>query len=143
MIPFQLRPSGPVEPPGRQLLGLAGVGVGGLLLATAYKLSDGRFGLFCPLKATTGLDCPLCGTTRATAAAFNGDWAAAWGFNGPMLLVLPVAAVAVGYQLSAWALERARLVRLPRIRVSRRRQDALTKVFLVAMLVFGVLRNLF
>jgi Protein of unknown function (DUF2752) len=142
VVSCQLRPAGPVEPPGGQVLGLAGVGVGGLLLAAAYKLSDGRFGLFCPLKSTTGLDCPLCGTTRATAAAFNGDWAAAWGFNAPMLLVLPVVAVAVGYQLSAWALERARLVRLPRIRISRRRQDALTKVFLVAMLVFGVLRNL-
>lgn len=143
VVPFELRPSGPVESPGRQVLGLAAVGVGGLLLAAAYKLSDGRFGLPCPLKAATGLDCPLCGTTRATAAAFQGDWAAAWAFNGPMVLVLPVVAVAVGYQLSAWALERARLVRLPRIRISRRRQDALTKWFLVAMLVFGVLRNIF
>jgi len=139
---LQLRPTGPVEPLDRRVLGLAAVGAGGFVLAGAYQLSGGRVGLPCLLHLTTGLDCPLCGSTRMAAALLQGDLGAAWAFNAPMLVIGPVLGVAVGYQLLAWLLERIRLVRLPRIRLGRQAVDRAVAVFLVGMLVFGVLRNL-
>jgi Protein of unknown function (DUF2752) len=140
---FQLRPSGPVEPLNQRLLMLAAVGGGGLALAAVYKLSGGRYGVPCILHATTGLDCPLCGTTRMTAALMRGDFVAAWDFNAPMLFIAPLAGILVGYQLTAWSLERARLVRLPRLRLSSRRERLLTNVLIAGLIVFGVLRNIF
>ena len=139
---IEVRPAGPVEPLGRQVVGLASVGAGGVLLASVYQLSGGRFGLPCLLRETSGLNCPLCGSTRMAAAMLRGDLAAAWAFNAPILLIGPLVGVAVGYQLLAWSMDRARLARLPRLRLSTRTQSVLTNVFLVGMLVFGVLRNL-
>ena len=140
---FQLRPNGPVEPLNQRVLMLAAVGGGGLALAAVYKLSGGRFGVPCILHATTGLNCPLCGTTRMTAALMQGDFAAAWHFNAPMLFIAPITGILVGYQLMAWMLESARLVRLPRLRLSTRRERLLTNVLIAGLIVFGVLRNIF
>jgi hypothetical protein len=131
-----------VEPVDRRVLGLAAAGVGGLALAGVYELSGGRIGVPCLLHSTLGLDCPLCGSTRMAAAVFRGDLGAAWDFNAPVLLIGPVVAAAVGYQIVAWSLERARLVRLPRIRMSSRTVDLIVKLVLAGMLIFGVLRNL-
>lgn len=136
-----LRPPGPVEPVDRRVLGLATVGVGGLALAAVYQLSGGRIGIPCLLKTTTGLDCPLCGSTRMAAALLRGDLDAAWHFNAPVLLIGPMIGVAVGYQLLAWSLERARILRLPRLRLSARSVDLLVKLAVAGMLLFGVLRN--
>lgn len=139
---LQLRPTGPVEPLGRTALGLAAAGLGGLGLAGAYQLSGGRIGVPCLLHLTTGLDCPLCGSTRMAAALLHGDLNAAWAFNAPTLILGPLLGVAVGYQLFAWLLERARLVRLPRIRPSQRAVDRIVAALVVGMVIFGVLRNL-
>lgn len=136
-----MHPQGPVEPLDRRVIGVAWVGVGGLALAAVYQLSGGRLGIPCLLHLTTGLDCPLCGSTRMAAALFRGDLEAAWQFNPAVLLLSPVIAVAVGYQFLAWLLERARLVRLPRLRPSRRTTDVLLKVGIAGMVLFGVLRN--
>jgi hypothetical protein len=138
---IELRPGGPVEKLDSRLRGLAAVGAGGLALAGVYQLSGGRIGLPCILHATTGLNCPLCGTTRMAAALMRGDIGAAWAFNGPMTVIAPAAAVAVGYQYLAWGLERLRLARLPRIRLSRRQENVLTYALIAGLLVFGVLRN--
>ncbi|MDX6291026.1 MAG: hypothetical protein QOH50_101 [Kribbellaceae bacterium] len=137
-----LRPSGPVEPIDRRVLGLAAVGVGGFGLAAIYQLSGGRIGIPCVLHATTGLNCPLCGSTRMAAALLRGDLDAAWHFNAPVLVLGPLIGVAVGYQLLAWSLERIRLVKLPRLRMSPRAVDWSVKLVLTGMLVYGVLRNL-
>jgi hypothetical protein len=136
-----LRPDGPVEPLNRRLVNIGAVGAGGLLLAAGYQLSGGRIGVPCILKMTTGLNCPLCGSTRMAAAMMRGDWHAAWGFNAPMTVIGPAVGVAVGYQFLAWGLERARIVRVPRLRMSSRTEGALTIVFGILMLVYGVLRN--
>ncbi len=138
-----LHPQGPVEPPGRQVLGLAAVGVGGFVLAAVYQLSGSRqLGIPCLLHATTGLNCPFCGATRMAAALLRGDLVAAWHFNPVVLVVGPLIGVAVGYQLLAWALERTRLVRLPRLRPDPRLIDRAIKVMAVVLLVYGVARNL-
>jgi hypothetical protein len=136
------RPIGPVESLDRRLVGLAATGVGGFALAGVYQLSGGRVGVPCLLHLTTGLDCPLCGSTRMAAALLRGDLGAAWAFNAPVLILGPMIGIAVGYQLLVWLLERLRLVRLPRIRISPRAVDLGLKVLVAGMLVFGVLRNL-
>src|SRR6266545_5010240 len=136
------RPNGPVEPLNDRLRGIAAVGAGGVGLAATYQLSGGRVGIPCLLKQTTGLSCPFCGTTRMAAAMLRGDLGAAWGFNAPMTVIGPAVAVAVGYQLLAWALERSRIVKIPRLRLSSRDERTLTAGLGVVMLVYGVLRNL-
>ena len=109
-----LRPTGPVEPLDRRVLGLAAVGVGGFGLAAIYQLSgDRRLGIPCLLHATTGLNCPLCGSTRMAAALLRGDLDAAWHFNPVVLVLGPLIGVAVGYQLLAYGLERIRWVDRP------------------------------
>jgi hypothetical protein len=137
-----LRPTGPVQPVDRRVLGLAAVGVGGFGLAAVYQLSGGRIGIPCLLHATTGLDCPLCGSTRMAAALLHGDLGAAWHFNAMVLVLGPLVGVAVGYQLLAWTLESLRLIRLPRLTMSPRTVDRAVKALIVLLLVYGVARNL-
>lgn len=118
------------------------VGVGGFGLAGVYQLSGGKLGIPCLLHMFTGLNCPLCGSTRMAAALLRGDLEAAWHFNPVVLVLGPLIGVAVGYQVFAWALERTRLLKLPRLGMSPRAVDLVTKVLLVLMLVYGVARNL-
>ncbi|MEV0283307.1 DUF2752 domain-containing protein [Kribbella sp. NPDC050820] len=137
-----LRPTGPVQPVDRRVLGLAATGVGGLGLAAVYQLSGGRIGIPCLLHATTGLNCPFCGATRMAAALLRGDLVAAWYFNPVVLVLGPVIGVAVGYQLLAWSLESLRLVRLPRLTMSPRTVDWVVKGLIALFVVYGVARNL-
>jgi hypothetical protein len=137
-----LRPTGPVQPVDRRVLGLAATGVGGFGLAAVYQLSGGQIGIPCLLHATTGLNCPLCGSTRMAAALLHGDLNAAWHFNPVVLVLGPLIGVAVGYQLLAWSLESLRLVRLPRLRMSPRAVDWTVKGLIALLLVYGVARNL-
>jgi hypothetical protein len=76
------------------------------------------------------------------AALLRGDLIAAWHFNPVVLVLGPLIGVAVGYQLLAWALERVRLVKLPRLRPSPRAVDWGVKALAVLLLVYGVARNL-
>ncbi|WBQ04618.1 DUF2752 domain-containing protein [Kribbella sp. CA-293567] len=138
-----LRPQGPVEPLDRRVLGVAAVGVGGFALAAIYQLSGSlQLGVPCLLHATTGLNCPFCGATRMAAALLRGDLDAAWHFNPVVLVFGPLIGVAVGYQLLAWALERVRLVKLPRLRPNPRALDWSIKALAVLLVVYGVARNL-
>lgn len=120
--------------------GLAAVGVGGFVLAGVYQLTG--LGIPCVLHATTGLNCPLCGSTRMAAALLRGDLNAAWHFNPVVLVLGPLAGLAIGYQLLAWALESLRVVRLPRLALSPRVTDWLTKAIIALLIVYGVARNL-
>ena len=123
--------------------GLTAVGIGGFALAGVYQLSGGRIGLPCILHATTGLNCPLCGSTRMAAAMLRGDFGGAWHFNPVVFVLGPLGAVALGYQVLAWALESLHLVRLPRLHLSRRTVDRLTNAIVALFIVYGVARNLF
>ena len=137
-----LRPTGPVRPLDRRVLGAAAVGVGGFALAAVYQLSGQRIGIPCILHATTGLNCPFCGSTRMAAALLRGDLDAAWHFNPVVLVIGPLIGVAIGYQMLAWALESLRLIRLPRLTISPRTLGWLTKALAVILIVYGVARNL-
>lgn len=135
------QPGTAVEPLDRRVLGLAGTLAGGAVLALVNGLSGGRIGIPCPFQLLTGLNCPFCGTTRMAAALLQGDLAQAWAFNPPMLVVLPVVALLVGYMLLAWTAERLGWFRLPRPRPGARLQRVVPVIFLAGMAVYGVLRN--
>ncbi|HET6737727.1 MAG TPA: DUF2752 domain-containing protein [Kribbella sp.] len=137
------RPAGPVRPLDRRVWGLTAVGVGGFLLAGVYQLSGQRIGVPCILHATTGLNCPLCGSTRMAASMLRGDFAGAWHFNPVVFVLGPLIAVAVGYQLLAWSLESLRLVKLPRLTMSRRAVDWTVNGLVALLIAYGVARNLF
>lgn len=138
-----LRPHGPVEPLDRRVLGVAGVGVGGFALAGVYQLSGSlHLGIPCLLHATTGLNCPFCGATRMAAALLRGDLDAAWHFNPVVLVLGPLIGVAIGYQLLTWALESARLIKLPRLRMSPVTLKWLLRALAVVLVVYGIARNL-
>ncbi|GAA1570033.1 hypothetical protein GCM10009804_28120 [Kribbella hippodromi] len=137
-----VRPTGPVRPLDRRVWGLSAVGVGGFALAAVYQLSNQRIGIPCILHATTGLNCPLCGSTRMAAALLRGDLAAAWHFNPVILVLGPLAGVALGYQVLAWTLESLRVVRLPRLSMSPRAADWLMKGLIVLLAAYGIARNL-
>lgn len=87
----------------------------------------------CPLRALTGIDCPGCGGLRAVHALTHGRIVDALDFNAVAVVVLPVLAV-------AWALWMGRSLglRLPQLRLGPRVGVA----FMVALIVFGVVRNL-
>jgi hypothetical protein len=137
-----LRPTGPVKPLDRRVWGLSAVGVGGFGLAAVYQLSGDRVGIPCILHATTGLNCPLCGSTRMAAALLRGDLDAAWHFNPVVLVLGPLVGIAVGYQVLAWALESAHVIRLPRLTMSRRTADWLMYGVIALLIVYGIARNL-
>jgi hypothetical protein len=54
----------------------------------------------------------------------------------------PLIGCAVAYQLAAWSLEKIRLVKLPRLRMSPRAVDLSVKLVVAGLLLYGVLRNL-
>lgn len=89
----------------------------------------------CPVHAATGLHCPGCGSTRTLHALLNLDLAAAWQANPLLLLLLPVLVPALALELLAWvAPGRA----VPRLRPSAR----VSRALVIAVIAFGVLRNL-
>lgn len=138
-----LRPREPVEPLDRRIVGLASVGVGGFALAGVYQLSGSlHLGIPCLLHATTGLNCPFCGATRMAAAMLRGDLSAAWHFNPVVFVLGPLIGVALGYQMLAWALESARLVKLPRIRIDPRVLAWSLRALTVLLITYGIARNL-
>lgn len=123
--------------------GLAAVGIGGFVLAGVYRLSGERIGVPCILHATTGLNCPLCGSTRMAAAMLRGDLDVAWHFNPVVFVLGPLIGAGVGYQVLAWTLESLRLVKLPRLRMSRRVVDWTVNAVVALLIAYGVARNVF
>jgi hypothetical protein len=105
---------------------------GGCVALAAVDPSGGP--ILCPLRAVTGLYCPLCGGTRALHQLFTGHMSAAFGYNALVILALPVLAWIVFASLTA-TLDGPRW---PTVQLSPRATQAL----LVALIVFGVLRNL-
>lgn len=88
----------------------------------------------CPLYALTGIACPGCGLTRAFHALFNGDFLAAIHFNA----LTPIWAVIFAYVAISLALTAIRGKGLPMWPTN----PQFMWVFMIALLVFGVLRNI-
>lgn len=114
------------------------IALSGAVLASVglYAILCAFWGLAipCPIYALTGLYCPGCGVTRMLLSLLRLDFALAWRYNPAILLLaLPLAALLVdlarGY-LSAGVVQPSRW----------RNTAALSLV--IALLVFGVVRNL-
>ncbi|MET3931654.1 hypothetical protein ABIE51_003541 [Lysobacter sp. OAE881] len=86
----------------------------------------------CIFHAVTGLHCPGCGLTRMLHALVHGDVARAWSMNPLAMIALPLLAA----MLAQWWLAR------PLLPASLNRYAHDGRVWIVALLAFGVLRNL-
>ena len=89
----------------------------------------------CLLYRFTGWQCPLCGSQRAIHEMLHGNVVEAWHYNPALWLALPYFGVwAVGSMMPG--LEEHKLVRWVR-------QDRVLAVVAVALLLWGVVRNLY
>lgn len=113
----------------------------GALVATGYvALADpneaGHFPM-CPTQAIFGVDCPACGGLRAVHALAHGDVAAAVDHNVVVVIAVPVAVV-------LWVRWLLRAIRGTSPAVTygeHRRQTRVSVAVLIALAVFGVVRN--
>lgn len=89
----------------------------------------------CLLYRFTGWQCPLCGSQRAIHEMLHGNVVEAWHYNPALWLALPYFGVwAVGSMMPG--LEEHKIVRWAR-------QDRVLAVVAVALLLWGVVRNLY
>ena len=89
----------------------------------------------CLLYRFTGWQCPLCGSQRAIHEMLHGNVVEAWHYNPALWLALPYFGVwAVGSMMPG--LEEHKIVRWVR-------QDRVLAVVAVALLLWGVVRNLY
>ncbi|UTA55204.1 DUF2752 domain-containing protein [Lysobacter soli] len=86
----------------------------------------------CVFHAVTGLHCPGCGLTRMLHALVHGDVARAWSMNPLAMVALPLLAA----MLAQWWLARPLLPAW----LDRYAHDG--RVWIVALIAFGALRNL-
>lgn len=86
----------------------------------------------CLFRAFTGLHCPGCGITRMLHALAHGDVARAFEMNAMVLAMLPALVLMLGHEATSRRLLPAAFT------------GALynAKLWLAAVVVFGVLRNL-
>jgi hypothetical protein len=116
------------------LLAVLGFGMMAYLLATIPPTRDSWYPK-CTLHSSTGLHCPGCGTTRAAHAALNGDLLAALQFNAIAFVVLPLGLWWALHSALRWA------YRWPQP-TGRPTSTTWSYAVLVAILIFGVLRNI-
>lgn len=111
---------------------VAAVAGGAWLLRTFDPNAAGSLFPPCLFRTFTGLFCPGCGITRMAHALAHGDLVRAIEMNAMVVAMLPVLALMAFNELSA------RRVLTPAI--ARPLYNA--KLWLAAVLAFGVLRNL-
>lgn len=116
------------------LLGAAGAGAGLWILAAVPPTED-DFYPRCSFYQLTGWHCPGCGTTRALHAALNGRLAQAAAYNFLSFVVVPVVGWSLIQSLRAWRSGKT-LVE------SKSTAGWITRMLLVAIVAYGILRNL-
>lgn len=99
-----------------------------------YEPTSAGFFPVCPLYVLTGFACPGCGLTRGFHSLFHGDWIGALDFN----LLLPVWAIIIGYVFVSLIVLSFRGRGLKMWPTSPRFMYS----FMIALLIFGVLRNI-
>jgi hypothetical protein len=112
----------------------AAISVLGAAAVVLFLFDPARVSIYpvCLFHRATGLDCPGCGGLRAVHQLLHGEWKAAFRLNPLFVLLIPVMLA-----LSARALWlRRRCERAEFVRASW------MWVFCIAMILFGVLRNL-
>jgi hypothetical protein len=128
------------RPRWRRLAPIAAVGVVGLVAAGYVALVDPNEGGHypaCPTQALFGVDCPGCGGIRSAHALLRGDVAAAADHNIAALVLIPIALVAfVVWARTAWS-----GVTPEQTWQTFRRRSRLMLIGVIALVVFGVVRN--
>lgn len=114
-----------------------GAVVGGLAyLAVVDPNEPGHYPL-CPTRALFGLDCPGCGIMRGTHDLITGDPAGALDHNVALVVLVPLVLLLwLGWLRRTWTGHTAAVT----ARQTRRR-TAILVTGLIAMVVFGVVRN--
>lgn len=121
-----------VAPLGTLALSIAALGY----LAAVDPNQPGHYPL-CPTRALFGVDCPGCGMLRGTHDLVTGNLAGALDHNVLLVVLVPLSIVLwVRWVLRAWRGQTPPVT----YRQFRRRNTVLI-VSLVAILAFGVLRN--
>jgi hypothetical protein len=113
-------------------LGLT-AGIAGSAGVAFYDPAEVHFFPVCPLYAITGFACPGCGLTRGFHALFHGDVLTALHFNA-LILAWAVVFAYVGLSLAMLAVRGRGLPMWPT-------SPRFLWIFMVALLAFGVLRN--
>lgn len=139
--PYELDES-PATPTRAGLIGrIAPVACGCALAAAAGVITrfdpaaaDSRFPA-CQFRALTGLWCPGCGLTRGFHQLFNGRVLSALGYN--LFIPLMLAVIVAGW----WSWLRRSWGR-PGVRWPRRTSRATAVWLPIALVVYGVLRNI-
>ncbi|HQR45331.1 MAG TPA: DUF2752 domain-containing protein [Thermoanaerobaculia bacterium] len=82
-----------MTPAVRRYLGLLLVVAGGIVL---FLFDPATHGFYppCLFKTIFGAQCPGCGSLRAMHQLLHGNLAAAWALNKPVVVGLPLAAIA-------------------------------------------------
>ena len=101
-----------------------------------YAVDPASSALFprCGFLELTGYKCPGCGSQRAIHALLNGDVAAAFKYNAMLFIALPWLALCIYAETQR--------VSHPR-RYARLHSSALIWLFLAAVLLWWLLRNIF
>lgn len=99
-----------------------------------YYFIDPNLNIFlpkCMFRTLTGHNCPGCGSQRMLHALLHGDFAAAWGYNAFLLIMLPVIVVMIYLEFRA--------ERFPRL-YSAFHSLAAVIILLSAILIWWIIR---
>lgn len=101
-----------------------------------YALDPGSSAFFprCGFLTLTGYKCPGCGSQRAIHSLLHGDVAAAFKYNAMLFISAPF--------LVVWVYAETQRLRNPR-RYARLQSTTLVCLFLIAVLLWWLLRNIF
>ncbi|MBO5004306.1 MAG: DUF2752 domain-containing protein [Clostridia bacterium] len=105
----------------------------GIVLVKVYNPEEESFFIPCMLYKLTGIKCPGCGMTRSMHYLVNGDIKQAIWYN---LMLIPIIILVI------YALYRYMRYLLNNEEIINKILENLLKVFLVAILFFGIARNL-
>ena len=77
------------------------LGAAAVLAAALFFFDPATYGFYppCLFKTIFGAQCPGCGSLRAIHQLLHGNVAAAWALNRPIVVGLPLAAIAGGVNL--------------------------------------------
>lgn len=111
--------------------------LGYLLVAIAFFyflfVSVMGWGIPCLFHVLTGYDCPGCGVTRMILSLSQGDFLSSYQANPFLFLTWPFLAFEIYYAG----------YHLPKLKKKDRVNDILLLLYGIALLAFGVLRNIF
>ena len=108
-----------------------------VLLFIVLPLGD-RWMIICPFHQLTGWDCSFCGGQRMTVSIMQGEWVAAFNYNPLLFCASPLILVGVVRLLFPDFANRH-----PRLTLAVLFTDRALLVYLIILLLWGIIRNVF